>query len=146
VLAAELDMCEFLMRYCGETMAQQFIQTATRPWTALAQLKVRPNIAYILNKTAERVLESRPDHICRRLYQEDLQKYKQQAELAPKASMNLEPPPYSHEPKQHLTRVVMPDISYEKEKETDFLTIPHLFSLTFNRVVSVLGCQFAKPT
>jgi hypothetical protein len=124
VLAAELDMCEFLMRYCGEAKAQQFIETATRPWTTLAQLKVRPNIAYILNKTAERVLKSRPDHICRRLYQEDLQKYKQQAELALKIDMNLGPPPYSHEPKPHLTRVVMPDISYEKEKESKFLDDP----------------------
>jgi ubiquinone biosynthesis protein UbiJ len=45
MLAVELDMCEFLMRYCGEVMARQFMQTAKRPWTILAQLKVQPNIA-----------------------------------------------------------------------------------------------------
>jgi hypothetical protein len=112
------------MRYCGEVMARQFMQIAKRPWTILAQLKVQPNIAYILNKTAERVLESRPDHICRRLDQEDFQKSTQQTELAPKAALNLEPPPYSHEPKQHLINVVMPNISYEKEKESNFLDDP----------------------
>jgi hypothetical protein len=85
---------------------------------------VQPNIAYILNKTAERVLASRSDHICRRLYQEDVQKSTQQTGLAPKTPLNLEPPPYSHELKQHLISVVMPNISYEKEKESDFLDDP----------------------
>lgn len=41
-LQAEMDMCEFLKRYCGEVMAQEFMQTATRPWTILAQLEDHP--------------------------------------------------------------------------------------------------------
>jgi hypothetical protein len=64
------------------------------------------------------------DHICRRLDQEDFQKSTQQTELAPKAALNLKPPPSSHEPKQHLVNVVMPNMSYEKEKESDFLDDP----------------------
>jgi hypothetical protein len=32
-LSAEMNMCEFLMRYCGKVMAREFMQTATRPWT-----------------------------------------------------------------------------------------------------------------
>jgi hypothetical protein len=36
----------------------------------------------------------------------------------------LGPLPYSHEPKQHLISVVIPNISYEKEKESDVLDDP----------------------
>lgn len=71
-LQAEMDMCEFLVRYCGEVMAQEFMRTAKRPWTTFAQLEVPPTIAFLLGTAAEDVLNTRLDYVCRRLYQDDL--------------------------------------------------------------------------
>ena len=120
-LQAELDMCEFLVRYCGEVMAQEFMRTAKRPWTVLAQLEVPPTIAFMLGTAARDVLNTRPDHVCRRLYQEDLR----QIELDSKAIFpTLEPRTYPNDPDQYLVRVMLPEVSYEKGKETDVIESP----------------------
>lgn len=114
-LQAEMDMCEFLMRYCGEVMAQEFMQTATRPWTVLAQLEVPPAISFLLTTAAEDVLRTTMDYVCRRLYHEDLHQIEPDLE----AISILEPQTYPNDPNQYLVRAIIPSVSYEKGKEAD---------------------------
>ena len=60
------------------------------------------------------------DYICRRLYQDDLR----QIERVSEAVSTLKPRTYSNNPDQYLVRVVLPNVSYEEEKEADVLEDP----------------------